>query len=177
MKAGEDVLVSGIGGGVATLAMQFALAAGAKVFVTSSSQKKRERAISLGATAAFDYGQESWHKQARAEHGQMNLMIDSAGGDGYAALLDLAASGGRIVSYGATAGPPRKLDMFKVFWKQLRLIGSTMGSPDDFKKMLDFVSQHNLRPWIDQVFPLAEGNTALDRMKESQQFGKLVLEI
>lgn len=177
LKAGENVLVNGIGGGVASLAMQFAIAAAAKVLATSSSSSKRDKAAAMGAVAAMDYGESGWHNRAKTEHGAVHLIIDSAGGEGYNSLIDLAAPGGRIVNYGATAGPPEKLDLFKVFWKQLHLIGSTMGSPADFKAMLEFVSKHNIKPIIDEIFPLANGNDALAKMKSSTQFGKIVLDI
>lgn len=177
LKAGDKVLVTGIGGGVATFALQFARAAGANVFVTSSSPEKLKRACELGATAGYNYLAEGWGKHLQADHGAMDLIIDSAGGDGYASLINLAAPGGRIVSYGATAYPPKQFDLFKVFWKQLHLIGSTMGSPDDFAEMLAFVNEKQLRSVVDQVFPLAEGNAALKRMRDSEQFGKIVLAI
>jgi NADPH:quinone reductase-like Zn-dependent oxidoreductase len=177
LQPGERVLISGVGGGVATFALQYALAAGADVLVTSSSTDKITKAIQLGATAGFDYTVVDWHKQLLSEHGPVDLMIDSAGGDGYANLVDVAAPGGRIVNYGATAGPPRKLDLFKVFWKQLHLIGSTMGSPEDFANMLTFVNQYKIKPVVDEVFPLADGNTAIERMKNSRQFGKLVIDL
>ncbi|HUG69265.1 MAG TPA: zinc-binding dehydrogenase [Pirellulaceae bacterium] len=176
LQPGERVLISGAGGGVATFALQYALAAGATVFVTSSSVDKIDRAIQLGATAGFDYTADGWHKQLVSNHGSIDLVIDSAGGDGYANLVDVATPGGRIVNYGATAGPPKKLDLFKVFWKQLHLIGSTMGSPADFAKMIDFVGEHEIKPVVDKVFSLGAGNDALERMKNSQQFGKLVID-
>ena len=177
LQAGENVLVTGIGGGVATFALQFAKAAGATVFVTSSSATKIERACELGATAGFDYTDDGWAKRLQKEHGPMNLIIDSAGGDGYAGLIDVAAPGGRIVNYGATAGPPKKFDLMKVFWKQLRVLGSTMGSPRDFAAMLEFVQSKQLRPVLDESFPLERGNEALARMRDCEQFGKIVLEI
>jgi NADPH:quinone reductase-like Zn-dependent oxidoreductase len=176
MKEGETVLISGIGGGVATFALQYAVAKNASVYVTSSSQEKIDRAVALGAHAGFDYRSDDWPKQFMSEYGTADLIIDSAGGDGYAQLIEVAAPGGRIVNYGATAGPPGKLDLFKVFWKQLHLIGSTMGSPDDFAAMLELVTTYEIEPVIDEVFPLAEGNTALERMRDSKQFGKIVLE-
>jgi NADPH:quinone reductase-like Zn-dependent oxidoreductase len=175
LQRGERVLISGVGGGVATFALQYALAVGATVVVTSSSERKLDQAIQLGATAGFDYTVDGWHKHLLSEHGPIDLIIDGAGGDGYANLVDIAAPGGRVVNYGATAGPPKKLDLFKVFWKQLHLIGSTMGSPDDFAKMIEFVSEHEIRPIIDEVFSLAAGNEAMERMKNWQQFGKLVI--
>jgi NADPH:quinone reductase-like Zn-dependent oxidoreductase len=176
LQAGERVLISGVGGGVATFALQYAVAAGATVFVTSSSDEKIAQAIQLGATAGYHYTLDGWPKSLKAEHAAPDLIIDSAGGAGFADLIDLIAPGGRIVNYGVTAGPPQKVDLFKVFWKQLHLIGSTMGSPDDFAAMLDFVNRHQLTPAVDRVLPLGEANEALEWMKSSKQFGKLVLD-
>jgi len=175
LQSGETVLITGIGGGVATFALQFAVAAGAKVWATSSSPEKIERATSLGAEGGFDYTLDDWGKTCSKEAGAPDLIIDSAGGAGYGALIDLAAPGGRLVNYGATAGPPEKLDLFKVFWKQLRIQGSTMGSPDDFSAMLKWVAKHGIRPVIDDVVPLEDGPAAVERMKSSPQFGKYVL--
>lgn len=177
LQAGETVLITGIGGGVATFALQFAVAFGAKAWVTSSSAEKIQRAVELGAAGGSDYNEENWWKDMSKQAGAPNLIIDSAGGAGYGALLNLAASGGRIVNYGSTAGAPEKLDLFKVFWKQLRLQGTTMGSPADFAAMLELVNKYNIRPIIDQEFALADGNEALNLMKSSPQFGKLVLTI
>jgi NADPH:quinone reductase-like Zn-dependent oxidoreductase len=177
LQAGETILINGIGGGVATFALQFAVAIGAKVWVTSSSQQKIGRAVEMGAQGGFDYKVDGWWKEMTQQAGAPDLILDSAGGPGYRGLLNLAAAGGRIVNYGATTGPPEKLDLFKVFWKQLTLRGSTMGSPADFAAMLDLVEKHKIRPVIDRVFPLASGNEALELMKSSPQFGKYVLSI
>ncbi|MFA8016697.1 zinc-binding dehydrogenase [Bremerella cremea] len=177
LRPGEKVLVSGIGGGVATLALQFAVAIGAEVAVTSSSEAKIAKAKEMGAKCGFNYKEEGWQKQAAEKFGRPNLIIDSAAGKGYANLIDLAAPGCRIVNYGATTGPPEKVDMFKVFWNQLKLIGSTMGSPADFRGMLELVEKHEIRPIVDQVFSLAQGNEALARMEQGEQFGKIVLRI
>lgn len=177
LEPGEKVLVTGVGGGVATFALQFAVAAGARVWVTSSSSTKIERAIELGAEGGYDYTDDGWWKQMSEDAGLPSLIVDSAGGPGYKALVNLVDAGGRIVSYGATAGPPEKLDMFKLFWKQLHLIGSTMGSPADFAAMLELVSQHKLHPVVDAVFPLEDGNVAISQMASSPQFGKYVLTI
>ncbi|EAQ82842.1 zinc-binding dehydrogenase [Blastopirellula marina] len=176
LQPGEKVLISGIGGGVATFALQFACAAGAEVIVTSSSSEKIEKAIRYGAKHGYDYNATDWVGEANTQFGPVNLIIDSAGGAGYRGLLDLAAPGGRIVNYGATAGPPPKLDLFKVFWKQLHLIGSTMGSPDDFAAMLQFVNEHKIKPIIDETLPLAAVNEAIEKMRRSTQFGKITLD-
>jgi NADPH:quinone reductase-like Zn-dependent oxidoreductase len=177
LASGETVLVTGAGGGVATFAIQFALAAGADVWCTSSSQAKIDKAVAAGARGGFLYTDEDWVMQYREAAQSPDLIIDSAAGAGYPALVGLAAPGGRIVNYGATAGPPKKIDMFKVFWNQLTLQGSTMGSPEDFAAMLAFVAEHEVRPIIDSVLPLDAVNTALEQMASSPQFGKLVLEI
>ena len=177
LSSGDNVLVTGAGGGMATCVIQYAVAAGANVFVTSSSEEKIAQAIGLGAKGGFDYTDNDWGKQILTEAGMMNIIIDSAGGANYAELLKLAAPGGRIVNYGATTGPPEQIDLFKVFWKQLSLKGSTMGSPDDFTAMLKFIDSHQIEPVIDSVIPLAGANDAFAKMKSSDQFGKLVLEI
>lgn len=180
LTSDETILITGIGGGVATFALLFAVAAGADVWVTSSSSGKIQRAVELGAKGGFDYRDEDWATQL-AERPDLksapDVIIDSAGGPGYSQLVEVAGQGARIVSYGATMGPAEKLDLFKVFWKQLRLQGTTMGSPSDFAAMLEFVNAQKLRPIIDRVFPLTEGNEALNLMQSSPQFGKYVLAI
>lgn len=175
LRPGEKVLISGIGGGVATLALQMAVAVGAEVAVTSSSKAKIDRAKDLGAVHGFDYNDPQWDEEAATKFGRPNLIIDSAAGPGYAQLVSLAAPGGRIVNYGATAGPVEKLDMFKLFWNQLHLIGSTMGSPHDFREMLHLVEKHGLCPVVDDILPLDQANHALEKLSASTQFGKVVL--
>jgi zinc-binding alcohol dehydrogenase/oxidoreductase len=175
LRAGETVLITGIGGGVATFLLQYAVAVGANVWVNSSSQEKINQAQSLGAKGGFLYTDEDWSKQFLDTAGAPSLIVDSAAGPTYDTLIDLVSMGGRIVNFGATLGPPDKLEMRKVFWKQLRLQGSTMGSPSDFEAMVNFNSEHGLKPVVDSVFPLKEGNDAIGKMKTSPQFGKLVL--
>lgn len=177
LKADETVLITGVGGGVATFALQFAVSAGARVWVTSSSAEKIDRAVKLGAAGGFDYTRDDWSKQLLAASEPPQLIIDSAGGPQYRSLIGLVAAGGRIVNYGATAGAPESLDLFKVFWKQLTLQGSTMGSPADFAAMLKYVNEHRLVPAVDSVVPLEAGNEAIEQMKHSPQFGKIALAI
>jgi NADPH:quinone reductase-like Zn-dependent oxidoreductase len=178
LRRGENVLITGIGGGVAASALQIAAGGFAgSVWVTSSSEAKLAKAGELGATGGVLYTTKGWAEALRAKQRGFDLIVDGAGGEGYQHLVDLAAPGGRIVSYGATAGAPGRLDLFKVFWKQLRLVGSTMGSPRDFQAMLALVCEHRLRPVVDEVFTLARGNDALARLERSEQFGKLVLDI
>lgn len=175
LRAGERVLVSGIGGGVATLVLQFAVAAGARVWVTSSSPEKIARAVTLGAAGGFDYRDSQWTAQAAAD-GPFDVVVDSAGGDGFGRLVDVTAPGGRIVIYGATRGEA-VLPLRKVFWRHLSILGSTMGSPADWASMVDFVAQKRIRPVVGDVFPLEQAGDAFARMERGEQFGKIVVTV
>jgi NADPH:quinone reductase-like Zn-dependent oxidoreductase len=175
LQEGEQVLVTGIGGGVAQFAAQFALALGAKLFVSSSSSVKREAALALGATDAFDYSVDNWSAAALESSGGMDLIVDGASGDTLSQLMNIAKPGGRLVFYGATRGNPPQLEARKLFWNQLQLIGTTMGTDQDFADMLALVDSLQLKPRIDAVYPLNEAAAALDRMKQGLQFGKIVL--
>ena len=177
LQSSQTVLITGIGGGVACIALKLAIAAGATVIVTSSSQAKIDRSLEMGATAGFLYTSKGYGSQVNEQFGPVHLVVDGAGGDGYNDLIDIVSPGGRIVNYGATAGMPSKLELRKIFWKQLHLLGSTMGSPDDFAAMLDMVNEHKIEPVIDEVFDLSDGNKAFEKMDVSSQLGKLVLRI
>lgn len=173
----DRVLVTGIGGGVAVLVLQFAAACGAQVYVTSGSDEKIERALGLGAVGGIRYTQEGWVKQLKAGVGGFDLIVDSAGGDAFDSLVDLAAPGGRIVTYGATLGLPSRLDLRRVFWKQLDILGTTLATHDDFEAMLHFVHLRHIKPVVDQVFRLTEAEQAMRHMAAGQQFGKIGLAI
>lgn len=175
LKQGEKVLVTGFGGGVAQFAAQFALANGAEVFVSSSSEDKIKAARQLGIKAGFNYKEDKWVNQALEVTGGFDLIIDSAMGDTLNNLINVVKPGGRIVFYGATQGNPSGFNARKVFWNQIKLLGSTMGSDRDFKEMLDFVNKHQIHPVLDQVFSMEEAEKAFDRMKNGQQLGKIVV--
>lgn len=175
LERGERVLINGIGGGVALLALQFAVAAGAEVWVTSSSDEKMARARALGAKGGFRYTETGWGARAGKETGGFHVIVDSAGGAGFEPLLDAAAPGGRVVFYGATRGNPPVLAMRKVFWRQLSLLGSTMGSPADWAALLAFVARHEVKPVVSEVFALERADEALGSMERGEQFGKIVL--
>ena len=178
LKKGERVLVSGVGGGVALFVLQFAVAAGAEVFVTSGSEEKIEKAIRLGARGGVSYRSEGWDKQLKqASGGGFDVVIDSAAGEGFAALAGLCNPGGRIGLYGGSLGKINGLSPQLVFWKQLSILGSTMGTPTDFRQMLTFINRHELRPVVDTVFALSDGNAAMQRMEAGDQFGKIVLKM
>jgi zinc-binding alcohol dehydrogenase/oxidoreductase len=177
LQKGEKVLITGIGGGVALIALQLAKAAGAAVFVTSGSAEKLAQAQAAGAVHGENYREEGWEKRLKAASGGgFDVIIDSAAGDGFASFPALCLPGARIGFYGGTLGKVNGLSLQPVFWKQISLLGSTMGSPQEFKQMLAFVTRHEIVPIVDHVFALADGNAALDRMRTGQQFGKIVLQ-
>jgi zinc-binding alcohol dehydrogenase/oxidoreductase len=174
-KKGDKVLITGVGGGTGVFSLQWAVAAGCKVFVTSGSGDKIQRAKDLGALAGVCYKAQDWAQELEHLTGGFDVIIDSALGNGFEKLLDISNPGGRIVFFGGTAGNIPALNGRKIFWKQLQILGTTMGSPDDFKAMIDFVNKHKITPVIDEVFPLAQAQKAIDKMENSSQFGKLVL--
>ena len=176
VSAGHKVLVTGIGGGCATFAMAWARAHGAEVFVTSSSAEKIAQAVTLGASAGFNYRDADWVKQLRATTGGIDLIVDSAGGNGMHDALDTLNNGGRYIFFGATTGNPEKgLNMAKLFFRQVRIQGTTMGRPEEFRAMLECVNSNKLKPVVDHVYPLADAVAAHKRMQDSEQMGKLVL--
>ncbi len=177
LKKGERVLITGIGGGVALMALQLSVACGAEVFVTSGSDKKIERAAKMGARGGANYREEGWEKRLKQEAGGFDVIIDSAGGDGFALLPGLCNPGARIGLYGCTLGKVNGLSMQPVFWKQISILGSTMGSPQEFRAMLAFVKKHEIMPVVDSVFPLSEGAQAFEKMEKGEQFGKIVLRV
>lgn len=177
VKKGEKVLISGIGGGVALFVLQFAVAAGAEVWVTSSSDEKIKKAIRMGANAGINYYNTDWDKQLRQQAGGFDVIIDSAAGDQFAKLVGLSNVGGRLGIYGGTLGKINGLSPQLIFWKQMSIHGSTMGSSKEFGQMLQFVAKHEIVPVVDSVFDLADGNDALALMNFGGQFGKIVLRV
>jgi zinc-binding alcohol dehydrogenase/oxidoreductase len=179
VRAGETVLVTGIGGGVATFALLIARQLGARVLVTSGSPAKLERARALGAEGGADYQDPGWVEAVRrlAGDGGPDVAIDGAGGETFAQLLDVLKPGGRLVNYGATRGPAPRTEVRRLFWKQLDLLGTTMGSPRDFAAMTRLFAESALMPVVDQVYPLEEAAAAHRRMEAAEQFGKIVLGI
>lgn len=178
----EKVLITGIGGGAALFALQFAVAAGAEVWVTSGSEEKLARAKELGATGGINYREPDWTKTLMDQTGggragYFDVIIDSAGGPGFAKLIDVAASGGRIAFFGGTTGNITDIIPPKVFFKQLSIFGSTMGTETEFADMLSFVTDKKIVPVLDEILPLTEVEQAMQKMNMGKQFGKIVLKI
>jgi NADPH:quinone reductase-like Zn-dependent oxidoreductase len=177
VQPGETVLITGIGGGVATMALAIARHLGARVVVTSASDAKLARARQLGADGGANYTREDWGKQVQTLcDGGPDVIVDSAGREGFPTLLDIVKPGGRIVTFGATTGSPSTLEVRRIFWKQGSILGTTMGTPAEFAGLLALVDGR-ITPVVDRVFPLAAAAEAHRRMDQGDQFGKIVLEI
>jgi zinc-binding alcohol dehydrogenase/oxidoreductase len=177
LTSDETVLVLGAGSGVSAFAVQLASQAGARVFVTSSSQEKIDHAVALGAERGFLYTEGDWAEEARAATSGrgVDLVVDSVGST-WPDSLRAAARGGRVVVFGATGGTEAALQVRPFYLQWLSLLGTTMGSPGDFEALLRMLEQAPWRPVIDSVRPLAEAEAAQTRLEsDGAKFGKLVL--
>jgi zinc-binding alcohol dehydrogenase/oxidoreductase len=178
LQAGEWVLIWGIGGGVATAALAIAKAVGARVVATSSSGAKLERARELGADATINH--ETEDVVARVKEltgGGAHVVVDDVGEATWKRTLDAARPEGRIVVCGATTGPNPPAALHRVWWKQLSILGSSMGTPEDFQHVYELVAAGKALPTVDLVFPLAEARAAHERLEAGEQLGKIVLSI
>ena len=177
VQEGETVVVPGIGSGVATFVVQMAAALGARVFVTSGSDEKIEKARELGAEGGVNYNNEDWSKELKSMAGGVDLAVDHVGGEAFDALVSLAAPGGRIVTFGATAGPKVTVVMPRIFLKHLTVFGTAMGTPEEFGAMLELYQDRGLKPAINETFPLEETAAAMEYMEEGAGIGKIVLDV
>jgi len=175
VKKSDKVLVTGIGGGVSQFAALFLKALGISYYVTSGSDEKILGAVENGAINGFNYRSDNWWKTAIKESGGFDVIIDSAGGDLVNIYLKIIKPAGRIVFYGSTAGMPKGFDLFKLFWSQASIHGSTMANDEEFREMIKFVEKHQIKPVIDSVRPFDEIVSAFDKMKDARQNGKLVI--
>jgi zinc-binding alcohol dehydrogenase/oxidoreductase len=172
---GENVLISGFGGGVAQFAFQFALSVGANVYVTSGSKEKIDKAVAMGAQGGFNYNDTDWYKNPWQTKGGFDVVIDSSGGDQINTFVKMMRPAGRIVFYGATNGLPSSLDLYRMFWNQITLQGTTMGNDKEFAEMLKFVSKYKIKPIIDSVRPFDDSISAFDDMTKSSKLGKIIV--
>src|SRR5437660_3501077 len=172
----DVVLIPGVGSGVQTFVLLFAKKIGAKVIVTSSSEEKLARAKAMGADVAINYKtSEKWDKEAGAVDGGPSLVVDSAGGDTLAKAINVTRYGGRVVIYGGTTGNTT-IRPYSVFWRQLDVMGSSMGSPRDFAEMLALFDG-SIKPAIDHVYPMDDVVAAAESVDKGAQFGKVLLAI
>lgn len=179
LRAGETVLIVGIGGGVAVAALQLALRAGARVLVTSSSDEKIARAVALGASAGINYRSEPVAKRVLALTGGegVDMVIDSVGQASWGDSLRSLRRGGRLVTCGATTGGDPSAEIQRLFIRQLEVYGSTGGSIDEFRQLVALFSRGEIQPLIDRRFPLDKIDDAFETLHRGEQFGKLVVTV
>ncbi|MFL5911991.1 MAG: zinc-binding dehydrogenase [Gaiellaceae bacterium] len=179
LREGEWVLLWGIGGGVSTAGLAIARALGARTIVTSSSDAKLERARELGADAVVNHATgdvKAAVREATGGHGA-DVVVDSVGEATWRTSLDVAAREGRIAVCGATSGPNPPAALHRVWWKQLTILGSTMGTKADFEGAYELVASGRARPVVDEIVPLEEIRAAHARLEAGEQLGKIVLSI
>jgi NADPH:quinone reductase-like Zn-dependent oxidoreductase len=179
LREGEWVLVWGIGGGVATASLALAKALGARVLATSSSGAKLERARELGADAVVNHadGDVVGAVKEATDGAGADVVVEHVGEATWSRSLQAARAGGRVVVCGATSGPNPPAALHRIWWKQLAIYGSTMGTKEDFEGAYELVKSGRARPVIDEVFPLSETRTAHERLEAGEQLGKIVLRI
>ena len=177
LRAGEDLLVLGVGGGVSSTAVQIGKLCGARVFVTSSSDEKLQRARELGADECINYSKEDWARAIFQKTGRrgVDVVLENVGAATWKDSIRSLAKGGRIVTCGATSGPIGETDIRIVFWKQLSIIGSTMSNRREFNEVMTQLFRGKLRAIVDSVMPLADGTAAQEKLAAGKQFGKIVL--
>jgi len=178
LKPGESVLVVGAGGGVNSIAVQVAKLAGASVLVVAGDAQKAAKALELGADAVIDRSKTDWVREVLKITGKrgVDVVVDNVGRATLAGSMQAVARGGRIVIVGNTSGPRAEIDIRYIFGKQISLIGSTMGSHQDFRTVTDLLWKGKLKPVVDRVFPLSEGIEAYRRMEAGGHFGKILLQ-
>jgi NADPH2:quinone reductase len=179
LREGEWVLAWGIGGGVSTAALAIAKALGANVLATSSSDAKLELARELGADATVNHATGDVKEAVQGATGGrgIDVVVEHVGQATWATSLQVAAPGGRIAVCGATSGPNPPAALHRIWWKQLSILGSTMGTGEDFARAYELVGSGRARPVIDEVLPLEEIRAAHERLEAGEQLGKIVLTI
>lgn len=179
VQAGDNVLIPGIGSGVATFALQIAIFLGAKVYVTSHSADKLQIAQQLGAAGTAKYTDSNWperFKDLTNGYG-FDIILDSVGSPIFSIGLDLLAPGGRLITFGATRGAEVACNVRQIYSNHLQILGTTLGTPMEFEAALLALATGKIKPIIDRVFPLIEADLAHQRLEAGLQFGKIVLEI
>ena len=177
LRAGESVLITGASGGVSTAAVQIARLSGARVFAVTSGPEKVERVEELGADVVVDRLEEDFSSVVWEETGKrgVDVVLDSVGEAVWEDCVRCLAKRGRLVTYGATTGPDGALDIRRMFWKQIEVMGSTMATRAEFEEVMGLVFSGRLEPVIDVAWPLERIADAHERLEAGEQFGKVVL--
>lgn len=179
LKPGESVLIRGIGGGIATAALQLALSVGAHTIVTADKAENLFQASQLGANHGIDERNQDFPAEVRRftlKRG-VDVVVDCVGGDGWAKSLAALGRDGRLVSCGASAGAQPATDLQRIFWHHLKVFGSCLGSRDELRRVLNYITNTPMKPIIDQVYPLADAAAAQQRLAQGHHFGNILLSI
>jgi len=175
LKPGESILITGAGGGVATIALILARAMGADVYVTSGSDDTIAKACAHGAKAGFNYRSATWRKDLAEKSGGVDVVFDGAPAAGFGEYMRALKLGGRVVVYGSTGAPQFTVIAPELFLKHATLYGTAMGDLVDFADMLDFVIANGLKPIIDKSFALKDARDAMIYLDQGRHFGKIVI--
>lgn len=175
IKDGDKVLITGIGGGVAQAGLAIALAMGAQVYVSSSSQRKIDFAKSLGAEEGVNYREEDWNVKLKEISSGIDIVLDSSPSANLDDYFKFMNYGGRIVAYGSTGSPKTTISISKFFLRHIQFIGTAMGSPTEFSTLLDFMNKHKIKPIIDRTYNFDAALEAFDVLRKGDQIGKIVL--
>ncbi len=179
LKAGETVLVWGIGGGVSLTALRIAKLLGARVIVTSSDDAKLAAAQQLGADITLNHRTQQVAQEVRALTNKrgVDVVVENVGAATWDDSLRSLRRGGRLVICGATSGPQVGLDLRRLFWHQWSILGSTMGNAAEYAEIVRRLGKEELRPIVDRVYPLSQARAAYERLAKGEQLGKVVLEV
>lgn len=179
VRAGDEVLIWGIGGGVALQSLKICKSLGARVWVTSSSDDKLARASTLGADVTLNHTQVDVAREVRARTGKrgVDVVIDNVGEATWTKSLGALGKRGRLVTCGGTSGPMVETDVRRLYWNQWTIMGSTMGSQAEFDAIAAELRAGRLIPEVDSVFPLERGREAYERLASGMQFGKVVIAV
>lgn len=171
----DTLLISGVGGGVATFGLAFAVALGAKVYVTGENDDIIAQAVAMGAKGGLLYTDPEWRRQVAKLTGGVDVVLDGAPSPSFANYVRAINPGARIVIYGSTAGNDVKFNATDIFLKSASIVGSQVGDPQDFQDMLQFIGKHRIKPVIERAFPLSEARDALLHLRDGHKFGKIVV--
>jgi len=179
VKAGEWVLVWGIGGGVALAALRIAKLAGARVIATSSSDAKLDLARTLGADVTVNHRTQQVVGEVRAATNKrgVDVVVENVGEETWGSSLRCLAKGGRIVTCGGTTGPKLVTDVRPLFWHQFSIFGSTMGNAAEYREVVRRLGEGELRPIMDGTYPFVRTREAFERMARGEQLGKIAVTI
>jgi len=179
LKPGESVLIRGIGGGVTTAALQLALSVGAHTIVTADNAEKLSQALRLGAKHGIDERHQDLAPEVRhlTDKRGVDIVVDTNGGENWVKSIAALGRGGRLVTCGASAGAQPPTDLRRIFWHHLKVFGSSLGSRDELRGVLNFLESTATKPIIDKVYPLADAAQAHQRLVQGEHFGKIVLQV